>query len=95
MTRRSPDDNQPWLIFLEQVGEEAKAAAERQRNDAFRHAFWLGYQAAAKGADKSDCPYRDLRTRRGNVTYARAFRRAWHEGWEHGRGDRPGEEQRQ
>lgn len=36
------------------------------------------------GVAEEACPYRDLRTSRGAVTFSRAYRRAWLRGWREG-----------
>ncbi len=39
-------------------------------------------EAARRDGESQDAnPYGDNRTRRGGVTFARAWRRAWDEGW--------------
>jgi ribosome modulation factor len=40
-----------------------------------------GRQAFRDGVKKSACPYKDIRTRGGAVTWSRAYRKAWMEGW--------------
>jgi hypothetical protein len=58
--------------------------ADRWRNHAMRGAFVMGYWACAhEGEPNSANPY-DWRARgpSGRTTFAAAFARAWHEGWE-------------
>lgn len=50
-------------------------------NKAFEAARRKGLVAALNGQPESDNPYGDERTNRGSVTFARAFWRAWREGW--------------
>jgi len=51
-------------------------------NKAFQAAFRKGARARLEGRPRAACPYRDIRNhyRRGN-TFSRAFRNAWHDGW--------------
>lgn len=58
------------------------------RNKHFEIAWRKGYAAAHNGAKKSDCPYKDHRTKRGGVTFSRAYRNAWMEGFKHGLTDK-------
>jgi ribosome modulation factor len=49
---------------------------------AFVGAYRKGQQAARDGMSEADCPYEDLRdSYRNSVTFSRAFRRAWLEGF--------------
>jgi ribosome modulation factor len=41
-----------------------------------------GARARQKGVPRAKCPYKDLRTTRGAVTFSRAFRTAWFNGWD-------------
>lgn len=47
----------------------------------FMGAWNKGRQARKDGKPLSSCPYSDLRTGTGDVTFGRAFQRAWIEGW--------------
>lgn len=40
-----------------------------------------GWDAAQAGQPLTDCPYRDVRTRSGYVTFSRAYMKAWLKGW--------------
>jgi ribosome modulation factor len=50
-------------------------------NKALETAFQRGYEDGFKGKSKSSNPYPDIRTEGGQVTFSRAFRNAWQEGW--------------
>ena len=50
-------------------------------NKALATAKRKGEQARRDGKAETENPYPDTRTWRGHVTFARAFRRAWAEGW--------------
>lgn len=50
-------------------------------NKAFFGAYKKGRKARAEGRPITTCPYGDLRTDRGGVTFSRAFIRAWKNGW--------------
>jgi hypothetical protein len=52
-----------------------------KRRTAFDGAYDKGQRAFADGKPRSDNPYGDQRTDRGSVTFARAFYRAWDDGW--------------
>ena len=54
------------------------------RKSPFDGATRKGYQAGIKGKPIDSCPYRDLRTDRGCVTFSRGFRTAWRNGWREG-----------
>lgn len=53
-------------------------------NRALAHANQRGFRAALAGDAVTACPYEDLRTGRGAVTYSRAFVNEWHRGWKLG-----------
>lgn len=40
-----------------------------------------GRKAAMDGKSEKDCPYFDHRTHTGSVTFSRAFRNAWFDGF--------------
>ena len=46
-----------------------------------RGAYRKGYEAAIAGLCASECPYQDKRKDCGRLTWSRAFRAAWHDGW--------------
>lgn len=48
---------------------------------AFRRAFIRGREAARNGVPAEACPYEDLRGSAGRVTWSRAYRRAWMDGF--------------
>ncbi len=49
----------------------------------FTFAFKAGQEARKKGTARQQCPYADKRdSYRKSVTYSRAWRRAWFDGWE-------------
>jgi ribosome modulation factor len=50
-------------------------------------AFAKGHAAALAGQSESDCPYRDHRTWRGSVTYARVWRNHWFKGFRAGQAE--------
>ncbi|NOI31892.1 Rmf/CrpP family protein [Vibrio coralliilyticus] len=52
-----------------------------QPNKALQTARKKGYEAAKQGLAVSDCPYQDLRKESGKLTWSRAFRNAWLEGF--------------
>ena len=41
-----------------------------------------GHEARRNGESREACPYRDTRNEMNQVTFSRAFRRAWFEGYE-------------
>ena len=47
-----------------------------------RGAYRKGYEAAAAGKTAGACPYEDKRKDCGRLTWSRAFRAAWHDGWD-------------
>lgn len=53
-------------------------------NAAFRSAWWKGYHTGGAGLSSNTCPYEDIRTPQGHVTFSRAFIHAWHVGWQVG-----------
>lgn len=55
---------------------------ERWANRAMQGAFARGARAAEAGVAADANPYRDRRGDSGQVTFSRAFRRAWREGWD-------------
>lgn len=40
-----------------------------------------GIRARVRGEPESACPYKDIRTDGGQVTFSRAYRRAWLKGY--------------
>ena len=50
-------------------------------NPSLNAAYNKGAYAAAQGMSSEHCPYADKRTNRGNVTFSRAFIRAWMAGY--------------
>lgn len=54
------------------------------RNRVFISAYRKGQRAAVYGFSKSSNPYPDLKNRKGRVTFSRAFRRYWVEGFKDG-----------
>lgn len=53
-------------------------------NKALAGAQNKGMAAGLAGKPTTACPYGDVRTNRGHVTWSRAFRRAWLQGWDVG-----------
>ncbi len=51
------------------------------RNKAIEGARVKGAKARLAGAAETSNPYGDARTHSGSVTFARAFLRAWADGW--------------
>ena len=64
-------------------------------NKGFRSAYGRGFEAGYKGQSNDRCPYPDLRTYRGAVTFSRAWRRYWKHGWEDGKKAREADRQAQ
>lgn len=58
------------------------------RNRAFLAAYRKGREAKLAGKPRTP-PYPDERTLRGSVTYSRAFRRYWLNGWDSAVGEEP------
>jgi ribosome modulation factor len=56
-------------------------------NRALKGAYRKGREAYADGKPIERCPYPDWTTARGSVTFSRAFRRYWFEGWEDARAE--------
>lgn len=57
-------------------------------NRAMVGAYLKGLHAALSGEPADACPYRDIRKPSGRLTWSRAFRTAWRDGWEHATKDR-------
>jgi len=51
-------------------------------------AYNKGRRDGLDGKAESDCPYPDHRKASGSVTFSRAFRNAWYDGWRDGGSDR-------
>ena len=50
---------------------------------AFTAAFLKGAQARRNNQSRASCPYEDIRdSYKNSVTFSRAFRRSWHDGWD-------------
>lgn len=58
-------------------------------NPAIRGAYRKGYEAATAGKVAGTCPYEDKRKDCGRITWSRAFRSAWHDGWNDARQHEP------
>ena len=54
----------------------------------FQTAHQRGFVAGLKNKPVLDCPYPDVRTRQGHVTFSRAYRTYWFDGWNAGRDER-------
>ena len=63
---------------------ETNRVAASYKSRAMAATFWRGWQAAMDGKSATICPYKDVRSVLGHVTFSRAFRRAWTAG--HARG---------
>jgi ribosome modulation factor len=57
-------------------------------NRALRGAFLKGAAAHLAGENLGACPYDDKRKPSGRLSWSRAFRNAWRDGWEYARADR-------
>lgn len=55
---------------------------------AWRGAYRKGYEAGVDGIARENCPYDDKRKWDGRLTWSRAFRSCWHDGWEAGQKER-------
>ena len=55
---------------------------------ALKGAWYKGVHAGLVGQPQEACPYEDKRKHDGRLTFSRAFRRAWFDGWEHAVNDR-------
>lgn len=53
-------------------------------NKALQGAYRKGYEAGKKGTPEDECPYQDKRKYNGKITWSRAFRSAWFDGWKEG-----------
>ncbi|HBY59193.1 MAG TPA: hypothetical protein DEH78_05190, partial [Solibacterales bacterium] len=51
------------------------------RHSPLERARLRGRAAARAGGSIADCPYPDKRTQSGRLTWSRAFRRAWMDGF--------------
>jgi hypothetical protein len=60
------------------VGNKPYYADKRPYKGAFRK----GQKARLAGVPRTACPYSDLRGYRGHVTFSRAWKSAWQEGWD-------------
>ena len=49
-----------------------------------------GLAAGKANKDKKVCPYKDVRTASGRVTFSRAYRQRWMEGWRRGKKEKGG-----
>ncbi len=63
---------------MENLDEIIKTAIEDPannvgNNNAYRGIFRRGFLAGYEGRLKTDCPYQDLRTYRGGITFSRSF----------------------
>lgn len=47
----------------------------------FKRVYSNGARARANGLPLSACPYRDYRKADGRITFSRAYRNAWRDGW--------------
>lgn len=56
-------------------------SSARSKRPFGRSAFMAGWVAAASGLFDDACPYKDRRTGRGSITFARAYIRRWRAGW--------------
>jgi len=52
-------------------------------NRAMRGAFKKGMTAYLTGQSDTACPYRDRRNFDGRLTWSRAFRKAWQDGYQY------------
>ncbi len=52
-------------------------------NRSLQGAYRRGEEDCRAGVALDDCPYADTRTRRGAVSWSRAYRSAWADGWRH------------
>jgi ribosome modulation factor len=57
-------------------------------SNALQSAFRRGFEDGFKGRPRSENPYPDLRNDGGKITWSRAFRNAWHDGWDRGNSQR-------
>jgi hypothetical protein len=57
------------------------------QNRAYRGAYFAAYWRAYGGGLRPKCPYRDLRSPSGRITFSRGFIRAFDRGWLEGRKD--------
>lgn len=68
--------------------DSVEAALDRPRgfyswNRSLRGAFERGEREANAGASIEACPYKDARKSNGQLTWSRAFRTAWRDGFKH------------
>ncbi len=59
-----------------------RAARERELTPSMRAAFCKGYLAWYREEGRAACPYPDHRKKDGRLTFSRAYRNTWGEGWE-------------
>jgi ribosome modulation factor len=59
-----------------------------RKRTALEGAYRKGLVAALEGASRDACPYRDVRKWDGRLTWSRAFRTAWFDGWAHATNNR-------
>lgn len=57
-------------------------ALPKTKNRAFRGAFCKGWVSRLCGFKRSENPYSDVLSWRGHVTFSRAFRKYWDDGFE-------------
>lgn len=97
--RRSPPNRSAWRIaerssappFQLTSGTEAEGISDVSTppgfdrwNPSMRSAYANGFRAGSRGDAASTNPYQDRRQGSGRLTWSRAFRKAWREGWEQG-----------
>lgn len=87
-TRFVPQRNGPAPAQIATYVEAAKleAALNRPRgfyswNRSLRGAYERGERDAAAGKTEADCPYKDARRCNGQLTWSRAYRSAWRDGY--------------
>jgi hypothetical protein len=68
----------PGQAQLPGIAPEIPATLSKALAGAWRK----GQEAALAGKTQMDCPYGDVRTYRGGVTYSRSFRKWWRDGFE-------------
>ena len=63
------------ICWLSDVGDKKPFGVEAERK---------GWLAGLNNQHIRTCPYKDIRTESGRITYSRAFRKRWIEGWQRG-----------
>lgn len=68
-------------IYLCDACRQAPARSRLPEHRGFRAAYLRGMSAHVNGDAIGACPYPDKRTPSGRLSWSRAYRNAWRDGW--------------